>query len=111
MVTPTKRTTAAKSDVPSFDKGRKKSKKTWPFVAFGQTWKIKQPNAALFSQYVDSGDIGMMARYLANHVVEPQREDFIKAMLADEDFEAEDAADLHTQMQEVVYADIPTPPS
>lgn len=109
------RTTAPKSNVVDFDAERKKGKKRKPKLdplrAFGQEWQLHRPNIALVGDLLDSERLGALGGYIAAHVVVDQREDFVKALMADEDFDEDDLLLLSDQVTKAVNDGLPSGPS
>lgn len=114
---PTKRTAVARiAPIASFDDARKKASKGrkashYQMTAYGKTWDLKRPNQVLIGELESSESVGAMVDYLLAHVVEAQRSDFMLALKDDEGLDITDLVTLHELMAEVVYADLPTPPS
>lgn len=107
---PAKRTAAKKAaNVRKFE--FKTKKKTFPLEAFGRVWTLKQPNQVVTSDFIEGDDVGKLITYIVAHVVKDERNDFLKVLAEDEDFDLEHAIELSTALAEVVYSDIPTPPS
>lgn len=109
----TRRTTPAKkaaTNVVDFDAARKKkvAKKKGQLKYGGKLWDLKEPNVAVTAELEASESIGAIIGYAASFIVKAQREDFVKALAADEDLDFEVLNDLTNAIMAKVYGEIPT---
>lgn len=88
-------------------KSRKASETVFPWDAYGKTWHVQRPNPALVAAYGDPEfEVGLM-EYLTGHLIETERVAFMKALLADPDFDLDVLGLVVNSIEEIVYPDIP----
>lgn len=111
----TRRTTPAKkaaTNVVDFDAARKAkkspAKKKAQLKYGGKLWDLKEPNVAVTAELEASESIAAIIGYAASFIVKAQREDFVKALAADEDLDFEVLNDLTNAIMAKVYGEIPT---
>lgn len=110
----TRRTTAPKPNVVNFDEARKAAKKgkrkpaLKPLVAFGREWTLHRPNIALVGDLIDSDRVAALGLMIAASVVKSERDEFLAAMMGEEDFDEEDLLKLAEIVNEAVFEGIPT---
>lgn len=108
---PAKKVAATRRTAPPRAKPEPTGPKRWDWDAYGQTWSVKRPNVVIASEIEDAETAGAFINYLVAHVDADQRDAFFEALTGDEDLDITGLMDMIAELQEVVYADIPTPPS
>lgn len=97
--------------VSDFDLARQKlvSKRTTTTVfeweGFGRTWHVRRPNPALLQQMQE--DKATFMDFVLGHFVPEERDDLLAAFAADETFDFDIIELLITEVEKVVYAEIP----
>lgn len=124
-VTASRRTTAPRVKDPTFvdfDAARAKAKRgdkarvaKGTLKYQGRLWTLKRPNQILTQHLLEGidGEDGVTVMksytdYLLAHVVLDEREEFVKALEADEDLDLDVMGDLTNLCTEAVYAGLPT---
>lgn len=108
---PTKKAAAKVVDFDAKRKAKKVARRTGKIRYGGRVWDLKEPNVAVVGELEAQDTIATLPLAVAANVVADQREDFLKALAADEDLTFEVLNDLQDEMLQVVYGDIPSDPA
>lgn len=110
---PARRTATPK--LSAFDAARKKvvekreTETVFDWEGYGRTWQVCRPNPMIVHQ-MSTGDASF-TDFVLSHFVEDQRADFIAATAADPDFDFDIIELIVSEIENVVYADLPLGPS
>jgi hypothetical protein len=104
----TKRTTTR--TVAAVEDFTPKKPKTYPFKAFGQTWKVTPSNVTHLVNFEEEQDLASMFKFVVGHVVREEREAFVKALAEADAMDLDNLLGLSQAIQAKAYPNIPTTP-